>query len=37
MLEKMKDMWRSLKTPLKMFLVFAACILVFALVNNIFN
>ena len=31
MLEKMKDMWKNLKTPLRMFLIFAACILVFAL------
>jgi flagellar biosynthesis/type III secretory pathway M-ring protein FliF/YscJ len=37
MLEKMKDMWKNLKTSLKIFLIIAACILVYALVNNIFN
>tara|TARA_R100001244_G_scaffold66913_1_gene54896 strand:+ start:679 stop:789 length:111 start_codon:yes stop_codon:yes gene_type:complete len=36
-MEKIKEMWSKLKTPLKIFIVIAACILIFALVNNIFN
>ena len=36
-MEKMKSMWSSLKPSLKIFLVIAAGILIFALVNNIFN
>ena len=36
-MEKMKSMWSNLKPSLKIFLVIAAGILIFALVNNIFN
>jgi len=36
-MEKLKGMWGSLKTSLKIFIVIVACILAFALVNNIFN
>ena len=36
-MEKIKEIWSNLKTSLKIFIVIVACILVFALVNNIFN
>ena len=36
-MEKLKGMWGGLKTSLKIFIVIVACILAFALVNNIFN
>ena len=36
MLDKMKDMWNNLKTPFKVFLVMAACILMYALITNYF-
>jgi len=36
-MEKLKGMWGNLKPTLKIFIVIVVCILVFALVNNIFN
>ena len=36
-MEKMKEIWSNLKTSLKIFIIIAVCILIFALVNNIFN
>ena len=36
-MEKIKEIWSNLKPTLKIFIVIVACILVFALVNNIFN
>ena len=36
-MEKLKGMWGGLKTSLKIFIVIVACILAFALINNIFN
>jgi|TARA_B100001964_G_scaffold230429_1_gene283906 hypothetical protein len=36
-MEKMKNAWSNLKPSLKIFIVIAAGILIFALVNNIFN
>tara|TARA_R100000656_G_scaffold120500_1_gene94816 strand:- start:221 stop:331 length:111 start_codon:yes stop_codon:yes gene_type:complete len=36
-MEKMKNMWSSLKPSLKIFIVIAAGILIYALVNNMFN
>jgi hypothetical protein len=36
-MEKLKGMWGGLKTSLKIFIVIVACILVYALINNIFN
>jgi|TARA_Y100000296_G_scaffold75841_1_gene95919 hypothetical protein len=36
-MDKIKEIWGSMKTTLKIFIVIVACILVYALVNNIFN
>jgi len=36
-MNKLMEMWSSLKPSLKIFLVVAACILIFALINNMFN
>tara|TARA_Y100000034_G_scaffold129297_1_gene185479 strand:- start:449 stop:559 length:111 start_codon:yes stop_codon:yes gene_type:complete len=36
-MEKFKNAWSNLKPSLKIFIVIAAGILIFALVNNIFN
>ena len=36
-MEKLKEIWSNMKTSLKIFIIIAVCILVFALVNNIFN
>jgi len=36
-MEKLKGIWSNMKTSLKIFIIIAVCILVFALVNNIFN
>lgn len=36
-MDKIKEIWGNMKTTLKIFIVIVACILVYALVNNIFN
>ena len=36
-MEKLKGMWGALKPSLKLFLVIAAGILIYALINNMFN
>ena len=37
MLQKLNDMWDGFNKKFKFFLIAVACILVFALVSNIFN
>ena len=36
-MEKMKEIWSNLEPSLKLFLVIAAGILIYALINNIFT
>ena len=36
-MEKIKNMWSGLRPTLKLFLVIAAGILIYALINNIFT
>tara|TARA_Y100001963_G_scaffold160263_1_gene269901 strand:- start:6180 stop:6290 length:111 start_codon:yes stop_codon:yes gene_type:complete len=36
-MEKIKNMWSNLKPTFKIFIVIAVGILIYALVNNIFN